>query len=309
MNYDEAFEILELDCALNELTLKHLKDTYKKMALKYHPDKNGNTEESNNKFKKINEAYNYLKIILEHDISSEEDVDDNISDSDPNDYLNILKTFMKNVMEKKYSDIIADIISNIVTTGNSISIKLFDNIDKETLLGIYSFLSKYKSILGIKDALLDELRRIVVKKYDNIEMYKLNPSIDDVLNNNFYKLYVRENLYLVPLWFYESYFETESGAELMVICDPTLPDNISVDEDNNIIIKKHVSLNDVPKLIRENGLLNVDVGSTVLTIPVSKLNMKQFQTYRFRNKGISRIKNDIYDINERTDIIVCIYFE
>ena len=31
------------------------------MALQNHPDKNGNTPESNEKFRQINEAYNYLK--------------------------------------------------------------------------------------------------------------------------------------------------------------------------------------------------------------------------------------------------------
>ena len=30
------------------------------MALQNHPDKNGNTVESNNKFKQINDAYHYL---------------------------------------------------------------------------------------------------------------------------------------------------------------------------------------------------------------------------------------------------------
>ena len=38
-----------------------IKKKYHKMALQNHPDKNGNTPESNEKFKQINEAYNYLK--------------------------------------------------------------------------------------------------------------------------------------------------------------------------------------------------------------------------------------------------------
>ena len=34
-------------------------------------------------------------------------------------------------------------------------------------------------------------------------VYKLNPSINDLLNNNLYKLYIDEELFLVPLWYNE----------------------------------------------------------------------------------------------------------
>jgi curved DNA-binding protein CbpA len=64
MDYHKAFHILEIDISkmtTKEITLQRLKKQYHKLALKYHPDKNGNTSESNEKFKKIQEAYYYLK--------------------------------------------------------------------------------------------------------------------------------------------------------------------------------------------------------------------------------------------------------
>jgi DnaJ-class molecular chaperone len=57
--------------------LEYLKKHYRKQALKNHPDKNNNSLESNEKFKRINEAYDYLK----REFINE----DNINDNDIND--------------------------------------------------------------------------------------------------------------------------------------------------------------------------------------------------------------------------------
>jgi DnaJ-class molecular chaperone len=65
MNLKEAFKILELDSS--NLTLKKLKHKYHKMALKWHPDKNGNTEESTERFKRIKEAYDIVSAELKDD--------------------------------------------------------------------------------------------------------------------------------------------------------------------------------------------------------------------------------------------------
>ena len=54
MNY---YKILELD---EGATIIEIKKAYKKLAMKYHPDKNGQ-ENANEKFNEINEAYNTLK--------------------------------------------------------------------------------------------------------------------------------------------------------------------------------------------------------------------------------------------------------
>jgi len=201
MNYKDAFDELEIDFVnikYQDLTLDYLKNRYRKMALKYHPDKNGNTESSNEKFKKINESYHYLKRELKYlkpDYFINEN-EDEIDDSQ-NVYLNVLTNFIKTVIKGNYSEIIAKIVNDILTTGKKISLKIFEDLDKEIALNVFLFLSRYKSILYLSDELLEKVKLLVLHKYDNVEIYRLNPSIEDIMSNNFYKLYIEDNLYLV----------------------------------------------------------------------------------------------------------------
>jgi curved DNA-binding protein CbpA len=160
MNYKEAFEILEIDLSelsYNEITLEYLKKQFRKLALKNHPDKNGNTQESNEKFTQINEAYNYLKREITH-------LQDNCStmESDKEEYSSlysdILKKFMETVFESNNNDLFLKIVNEIIMTGKKISIKLFDDLDKDSALNIYSFLSTNRSILHISQDILEIIR-------------------------------------------------------------------------------------------------------------------------------------------------------
>jgi curved DNA-binding protein CbpA len=313
MDHEIAFKILQIDLIkikYQDLTLDHLKKQYRKMALKYHPDKNGNTKESNENFKLINEAYNYLKKEIKNlktkDIYYHEDNDEDNDDFDNNIYLNVLKNFVTSVIEGKYIDIITKIVNDILIAGKKISLKLFEDLDKDTALNIFSFLSKYKSILNLNDELLDNVRQIVVNKYENVELYILNPSINDLLQNNFYKLYVSNELYLVPLWHNESYYDG-SGCEIIVICEPQLPKEIQLDDDNNLYIEKLIDAhNELPNMIlnSKKDEIEVEIGNKVLFIPLSNLYIKKEQYYTFKNEGISKIKNNLYDVNDKTDIVV-----
>jgi curved DNA-binding protein CbpA len=318
MDHVEAIKILEIN-KNKSLTMEYIKKQYHKMALKNHPDKNGNTSESNEKFKKINEAYEFLKKeqqFLNIDIDLD-DINNNHTESNSQStvYYDMLQTFLKMMLEKSdfcYTDIFSNIIKEIVSGFHVIkqrlSHKLFDGLDKDTSIKIYSFLSKYRSTLHLSEELLEEVKEIISKKFDDLQIYKLNPSITDLLQNNIYKLYVDNELYLVPLWFNEHYFDSD-GKEILVICDPELEENIQIDDDNNIVTQIILSSSLLANSILNEENIEVVVGTKILYIPLSKLYMKREQEYRLVNQGLAKEKEDVYDVTERADIIVRILVE
>lgn len=308
MDYKMAFEILEISpTKYEELTYKSLKKRYRILALKYHPDKNNNTEESNEHFKKINEAYNYLRRDFDA-FEFDEEKEEEIIDDSQTMYLNVLKNFIKLVMDGNYIDIIAKIVNDILNKGKQISLKIFEDLDKDTALNIYIFLSRYKSILYFNDDLLENVKQMVIQKYDNVEIYKLNPSINDLMHNNFYKLYVQEELYLVPLWHKESYYDG-SGCEIIAVCDPELPDNIKIDDDNNLLVDIEVSAyQDLTDMVIHNQSLTFNIGDELFSIPLSELYLRREQYYCLKGKGLVNVKKNLYDLSDKSDIIVRICF-
>lgn len=317
MDYFNAFKILEIDISkidTKDITLHKLKKQYHKLALQYHPDKNGNTIESTEKFKQIQEAYYYLKDELQFLGSDLENENENENHTNKHDqptplYMDILHLFMKSILEGKYDTIISKIIQEIVSGCKNISLKLFEDLDKETCMNIYNFLSKNRIILHLNVSILESIREIVQQKFDNVLVYKLNPTINDLLNNNIYKLNVNDEICYVPLWIGESYFDI-SGCEVIALCDPELPNNILVDENNNIHIVKEISIvNELFNLITNNMNLTIQIADKVFEIPTQQLYMKKEQIHIIKNKGL--YVSDSFDVHnnsnsKRGDIIVTI---
>jgi DnaJ-class molecular chaperone len=315
MDYKKAFEILEIDTNstnYTNITIEFIKKKYHKLALQNHPDKNGNTSESNEKFRQINEAYNYLKREIKNINSTDcekDDEDENINqDQNSSVYFDVLKQFIKGLLDGKYNDVFINIVQDIVSGYKKISLKLFDNLDRENSINIYLFLSKYKNILHLSDSVLDDIKAVVIQKYDDVEIYKLNPNINDLLYNNFYKLYVKDVLYLVPLWHNEVYFDNENeneNNEIIVLCEPELPEGVKIDDDNNIYIEKTINIQtELPSLILNNDSIIIEIGDQRYHILVSELSMKREQYYKIKNQGITKPNDDIYNISQKSDIIV-----
>jgi hypothetical protein len=289
MNCKTALDILELDTV--NITPESLKKKYHKLALQWHPDKNGNTPESNEKFRQIHEAYELLK----------REIDDKEEEPKLPVYADLIRMFMGEV---NYSDVFIKIITNIVSnykTKQFIS-GLFKDLDKDTALSVYSFLTRYNFLFHLDQEILDELREIVTRKCENTIVYTLNPSVGDLLEHNVYKLYHENELFLVPLWHSELYFEC-GPKEIIVLCEPQLESGMSIDEDNNLLVETKIDLD------LDKSHIPVTIGSKIFEIPRQELYMKREQLYRFKGQGVSKIKDNIYDVTERSDIVVKIIIQ
>jgi len=326
MDFKSACEILELDLEsmkINNITLDYLKKKYHKLALQYHPDKNGNTNDSNVKFQQINEAYTYLsreiKILNFENIDSTNNDNNNeysFMAEENTSYNNFLNIFLDGILKGKYTEFLSLLIKDIVNGYKKITLKLFDELDKEKILLIYNFLFKYKNILYINDEILEKIKKIILEKYKDIQIYILNPTINDMFSNNVYKLDIKGEIYFVPLWHSELYFDDMSNIDefenvnkrdnIIVKCVPDLSENVTIDEYNNI----HIFL----KILFTFSLFNQNIitfylGEKRFDVPIYDLNFKKNQSYIFHKQGISKIiDNDIYNIDEKSDIIVKLCF-
>ena len=311
MDIKIAMEILEIE----QSEIKYFKKKYHKMALQFHPDKNGNTIESKEKFQKINEAYNLLK--REMDIINESENDDNDDDDDNGNmfhfsntggYVQLLNTFIDSIVKGNCTQFISTIIKDIVSGYKDISIKLFEDLDKEKSMMVYDFILKYKHILHISEETTNKVRNIILEKFKDMQIYVLNPCISDLFNNNIYKLDINNKMYYVPLWHSELYFDSDSeNGDLIVKCNPELPENISIDENNNLVVEVKI-LFTFSLLLQQ--LITVKVGERLFDIPIDTLLCRKNQTHILKKQGISQIiENDIYNIEKKADIIIKIFFE
>jgi curved DNA-binding protein CbpA len=305
MNLKEALDILEIDNIVF-LTLDSLKKIYHKKALQNHPDKNGNTQESTHHFQRIQEAYELLKreiSILNEGQEPQNIDDDNIFEPSNVGYNTILHLFIDGVLKGKYNEFISNIVKDIASGCREISLKLFEDMNKEQSLSIYNFIVKYKQLLRISDETLEKVKEILLNKFKDMQIYVLNPSINDLFQNNVYKLDLDNKLYFVPLWHSELYFD----SDIIVKCNPELPENVEIDEDNNLIITERISI--TSSLFVDKSRV-IKIGDYSFELPLDQLFVRQFQTVVLRGKGISKIvEHDIYEIEDKSDIIVKIIFE
>ncbi len=280
----------------------YIRKAYYKMALKYHPDKYGDGGE---KFREIKQAYELLK-----EPQEEKEYTDNTKTS-YNDYLLYIIQQLELHNTSKCanhpinwnSTFISTTFISILNSCEDMVITVFDTMTKDKSKECYYFLLKYGDIFGISEEVLKKIKSKIIDKmkYDNIII--LNPSLHNLFNHDIYKLEIDNDCYYVPLWHHELYFNTNNvDREIIVKCIPELPNNIYIDDENNIHYKINKKLNDIlmENTIDINLCNETNSNDNIIRIYVKELKIThEPQIFIFKYRGIPLINTEhIYDIKK-----------
>jgi len=288
MNYEDACKILELD---DDHTEEDIRKQYRLLALQYHPDKN-HSEDATEKFQEIKEAYETLL-----NGKPEEEGSDQERDS----YGGLLAGFLKKLItNEKCKRVLLVILQKISSMCEDTALETLGKLDRMMLLRTYDLLKKYSKVLHFSEYFMQRVADLVVEKTDNDECIILNPTIDDLFDNNLYKLVLDGQIYIVPLWHHELVYD-HSGNDIYVVCDHIIPDNIVFGLNNDLFTSLTIDL----KTIWLERVHRFSIGRREFEISADKLRLVPEQRIMLSNCGISRVnKRDPCDITNKGDIYI-----
>lgn len=272
-NVKQALTILELDYNIpHQYSVCDIKKQYKRLALKYHPDKSD--IHNTGKFQSICQAKDYLLSNI-HNINS-------ASSNDQDDF----------------------ILSEIDT------LRIMYNVMYKGVF-TYRVKKKISQCVGLSDYMtnfvLDNMIRLIEKKIkdnesidSNTKIILLRPSLHDLLNDNIFIHRTKGMTFYIPLWHKEvSFYDDKNEKEYIFISIPDFTDTktiypiisqVCIDDSNNVFI--HIT-EYISKLV---------IGNKVFTFPSF---IKDGQCV-FHSEGICHTNNEknIYDITSRSNVFV-----
>lgn len=297
MDIRQAEDILELTkCGCRPFSLEIIKKQYRVMALKYHPDKN-KMPDAVEKFQQIQTAYETLL---------------NLKGGSPplEKYERVLEEFLSTVWsggETATSDVLFRIcifvLVRITRRYEGDIVKYLKNIDREVLLKLCEILKTHREVFHISSEFLEKIKELVEEKEKNASVIILNPFIEDLIQKNLYRMRLFGKMYLIPLWHHELVYDNE-GADLHIRCFPVLPENMEIDEYNNL----HVYLTYGLREIWGKTAININIGGSDFVFYTRDLEMHgEEQKIRLEKCGVPEINmNHIYKIEVLRDIYLYI---
>ena len=312
MNPKEAREILGVsrDCSSPELNKR-----YRIMALRLHPDKNGNTPEATAAFQELNAAYRALS----------DNAEDKAAETET--YSDIFINFIKSLFRKKdasaagVTPLLLELLHRIVHDYASVSAHAaLDSLDPSVLFQIYETLERYNAAIRMDARIFEDVMRILREKMQQNNIVILKPSLKDLIQNNISVLKYEGHTFYVPLWHSELHYRIEPDSQdnpdshpdsrqLIVKCMPDLPAHMTIDTNNEL----HVDVRaDIKELLNSSGeALRIPLyDSECLELPVRDLRLVARQTLHLANNkfGFSLIcSSDIYEVKNKAPICVHVH--
>lgn len=303
-----ALEILELN---GDFTVEELKKQYRLKALMYHPDKNPSAD-SSVKFMEIQESYEYLKKYrYDYGYDTQNDCggggDNDMDDDGIPPYKNILFSFLRGILaiEKNHQVLFHTILERVVNSCEENALKILEKLDITILKRVYDILKKYKDVLHFDNDFFEKIENIWKMRTIQNECVVLNPTIDDLFQEKVYKLKIDDEYYFIPLWHHKLVYD-RSGVDFFVYCVPILPENMDIDENNNVSFSVNMKIADIWS-VEDIPIL---IGSRVFYIKRDLLKMTPIQKVVLYDEGIPKVNTqNVYDIGEHADVIIHIYLD
>jgi len=302
MNRQRAYEILELtdddDVATDETRIKR---QYRRKALQFHPDKNPMNPEATEKFQQVHAAYEYL-----------------INNPSPaSSYQDLLFEYLTSLLRPvsnstKFQDVATQLFYSIAerltTKCEENAMGMLERMDRPTFLKVYSLLKKCNDVLYVPDEWKTRLDDLHKSKTENDHTVLLHPRLEDLLDDNVFRVTLDGHTFYIPLWHHELVYDRPSqtsasaDGELTVKCVPQLPDNMTLDEHNNL----HVHIKKDRSAIWDGEEIEIPIcAKKTVKMNRKTLFLREFQLVTLKGEGVSRVDDcDIYDVSKRADIVV-----
>ena len=294
LNLNNKYNILNI----GELTNVELKRSYHIMALNYHPDKN-NAENAKEIFQEIGESYSFLYNIINSNIYNiyENNTEEEIYDTP---YTDLMINLLKMLLTTPDSGEINKFQKKCIEYTNKLLEQLFDKVNINVLEDIYKFI--VKNSMGLSEDIINLIKNIINQKLIKCNMYIISSSLENIMNSEIFKLEIEEDIVYVPLWHHEMVYEN-----ILIKIQPILPDNITIDENNNIHILYNNTFVNLLNLIKED-IKFIEINN--YKVYLEDLRFKKSQIIVIKNEGIPLINtNDILDNKTKGNVLIHIHLE